>query len=338
MQQGDVINNRYEVLELLGEGAQGEVWKTRDRREGDLAAVKVLPPDQYQEDVKHALRLQREAEILKDLDSEHVIKVREFGQTRTVRYRAPEQIPQRGGNAEIGPTTDTYSAGAILYYLLTGRAPFVAPAAPTIQDPPEHWWAYFAELHVRKRRRPRFRGELGIDGGLQQIVRRATSYDQAERFQSARELAEALEPFLEAPTVPSGAAPNPLPPTAVISVPAMEEPRPSVPVPWQEQPASNQPEASPDPSPKPRRWLLALRACPEINVAFGPLWRPVAALPEPRNSAAIPGTWRLATNRHRSPRCDTFLSGQALMAVAFFVGGHRGRVGRARFNRCWSRR
>lgn len=49
--------------------------------------------------------------------------VRMYG---TPEYMAPEQI--RGGS--IGPTTDIYAAGTILYQLLTGQVPFAGSAPP----------------------------------------------------------------------------------------------------------------------------------------------------------------------------------------------------------------
>jgi serine/threonine protein kinase len=51
---------------------------------------------------------------------------------RPAGYLAPEQL--EGGNRRIGPATDVYALGAILYTMLTGQPPFMGPTLAEVVE------------------------------------------------------------------------------------------------------------------------------------------------------------------------------------------------------------
>jgi serine/threonine-protein kinase len=101
----------------------------------------------------------------------------------TPAYMAPEQVL----DAEIGPWTDVYAAGAMLYERLCGRCPveatslmeFAARMAASDQEPDD------PREHVPEAS-PRLAG----------IAMRAVSRDPQERYPSAASMAEALRDWL----------------------------------------------------------------------------------------------------------------------------------------------
>src|SRR5262249_9381870 len=110
----------------------------------------------------------------------------------TVGYMAPEQV--RGRDADH--RSDIFSFGAILYELLSGQRAFTGDSSVETmnailkEDPPELT-----------------RANAALPPALDRIVRRWLEKHPAERFQSARDVASALEALSGTPSSSAAASP-----------------------------------------------------------------------------------------------------------------------------------
>jgi len=76
---------QLEIIELLGQGGMGAVYKARQARLDRLVALKILPPEVGQ-DAAFAERFAREARALAKLNHPHIVTVHDFGQTEAGWY------------------------------------------------------------------------------------------------------------------------------------------------------------------------------------------------------------------------------------------------------------
>jgi serine/threonine protein kinase len=95
----------------------------------------------------------------------------------TPEYMSPEQIRGR----RLDPRSDLYSLGIVVHEMLTGRTPFACatPIATLMRHLQE-------ELHVEDA------AAAGLPEAVVPILRRALAKEPADRFESARAMAEAL--------------------------------------------------------------------------------------------------------------------------------------------------
>ena len=99
-------------------------------------------------------------------------------------YMAPEQA--QGRNDRVGPHTDVYALGAILYQMLTGRAPFLAnTAAETMMQV------------VQREPGAPSKSNHDIPRDLETICLKCLEKEPARRYATARELCDELGRFLK---------------------------------------------------------------------------------------------------------------------------------------------
>lgn len=267
---------RYEILEEIGRGGMGIVYRARQQDLGRDVALKLVRPDRvadpetfarFQREARaaahvndpglvaiheagehrgqwflamelvdgHGLdtalregpleperaaeivaavaravdRLHREGIVHRDLKPSNVLidaagrpRVTDFGLAKlssepgagssagvivgTPPYLAPEQVNRRYG--EVGPRTDVYGLGAILYELLTGRPPVaeVAGGGPVS--------AILAAAEGTPSPPRRLRPAIPVD--LERVCLRCLEKRPDKRYASAHALAEDLERFL----------------------------------------------------------------------------------------------------------------------------------------------
>jgi serine/threonine protein kinase len=101
----------------------------------------------------------------------------------TPAYMAPEQAA--GQTERVGPRTDLYSLGVVLYQMATGRLPFEGPTLSVL----------YRIAHESPPPPSRARKELGP--ALEAIILKAMAPKPEGRYASAREFAVALEQWLQ---------------------------------------------------------------------------------------------------------------------------------------------
>ncbi len=255
----------YIVMEYL----EGENLRERLQRQGAIPLKEAVDITlQVLAALEHAHRM---GVVHRDIKPENIhllpdglVKLTDFGIARIVfepnitmdgqifgtpSYMSPEQI--EGG--EIDHRTDIFSVGVVLYEMLTGRKPFTGESIVTIT---------YNIMHKEPTPPP------GVPYGIERVLMRAMAKRPADRYNSAREMADELKRAMEPGALVMQAPPpiiQPVPPSAPgsSSLPPLLNPVPNpAPVGGQSSAGSVSqiPQSKPPPPlPKPPEPLLSPR-------------------------------------------------------------------------------
>jgi len=122
--------------------------------------------------------------LVKRLEADDALRTKSGALLGTPAFMAPEQID--GALDKIGPHTDIYSVGVILYQLLTARLPFEGRAA--------------MQLKPRGKPTPPSVHQPALERVLEAICLKAMAMKPKDRYPSMAALASAIEEFLETPS------------------------------------------------------------------------------------------------------------------------------------------
>ena len=121
LHKGDVLEGRYLVLQKIGSGGHGTVFRARDKTNNRVVAIRVLSPD-LANDGDYIRHFHREAKLTALLDSRHIVRVLETDYVRV-------------GNEDVHFQVMEYVDGPTLQQVLSerGRLPAATALAITAQ-------------------------------------------------------------------------------------------------------------------------------------------------------------------------------------------------------------
>lgn len=98
---GEVLDGRFELIELVNRGGMACIFRARDLRDGSPVAIK-LPQLRYESDPVTYSRFERESEIAQKLDHPYILKILAADHPRTRPYLAMEFLEGESLHRLIG--------------------------------------------------------------------------------------------------------------------------------------------------------------------------------------------------------------------------------------------
>lgn len=94
IRKGQLIANRYVILDRIGQGGMGCIYKVQDNTLGEVVALKTLLPA-YVKDKIVVERFFNEARIARGLSHPHIVRVHDIGIADDIVYISMELLPGR---------------------------------------------------------------------------------------------------------------------------------------------------------------------------------------------------------------------------------------------------
>src|SRR5438552_10417909 len=91
LQPQSVLGQRYEILELLGQGGMGAVYKARDREVDQLVALKVIRPD-LASNPAIIERFKQELILARQVTHRNVIRIYDLGEAEGMKFITMEYV------------------------------------------------------------------------------------------------------------------------------------------------------------------------------------------------------------------------------------------------------
>jgi serine/threonine protein kinase len=100
LQPGRTTLGPYDLLELIGEGGAGKVYRARDRRTDQEVAVKVLSPEMAGSPLA-LKRFQQEFQLASALDHPNIVRALHHGSSAGTHYLVMELVPGESLGARV---------------------------------------------------------------------------------------------------------------------------------------------------------------------------------------------------------------------------------------------
>ena len=91
---GTILNNRYEILEKIGEGGMAEVYKARCHKLNRYDAVKILKRDSANDPIV-VEKFKREATAVANLSDSNIVNIFDVGTQDGVNYIVMEYVKEK---------------------------------------------------------------------------------------------------------------------------------------------------------------------------------------------------------------------------------------------------